>query len=81
MKKIPWQKITAVLFVILAFAWVTLFFSATGILVKSEEVEGTLVDTLECTYFTGTGFVTKKVLKTDIDALGNLVCERLTDLE
>lgn len=81
MDKIPFQKIFAILFIVLAFAWIWLFFSGQGILVSSSEEEGAILDKLECTYFTGTGFVTKEVVKTDIDALGSLVCERITNLE
>lgn len=81
MNKIPFRKIFAIVFIIVAFAWIWLFFSGQGILVGSEENEGTLATSLECTYFTGTGFVTKTVLKTDIDALGSLVCPRMTEVD
>ncbi len=81
MKKIPFRKILAVLFILVAFVWIWLFFSGKGILVGSEENKGTLATTLECTYFTGTGFVSKDVLKTDFDALGSLVCPRVVNLE
>jgi len=81
MNKTSFRKIFAVLVIFLAFAWVWLFFSGQGVLVGSEEVEGTLADKLECTYFTGAGFVTKEVIKTDIEALGSLVCPRMTHVD
>ncbi len=81
MKKFAVRNFVAVIFVILAFAWVWLFFSGQGILVGSEEKEGALADTLDCTYFTGTGLVTKTIIKTDIDAIGSLVCPRIEKVD
>lgn len=81
MNKIPFRKIFAIVFIIVAFAWIWLFFSGQGILVGSEEVDGTVVNKLECTYFTGGGFVTKEVVKTDIDMVGSLVCPRMARVD
>lgn len=81
MNSLSIRKISAVVFILVAFAWIWLFFSEQGVLVSSEENPGTLATTLECTYFTGTGFVTKEIIKTDIDLVGSLVCPRMTDVD
>ncbi len=81
MNSVSIRKILAVIFILIAFVWIWMFFSAKGILVSSSEDDGNLVAELECTYFTGTGFVTKDVIKTDIDLVGSLVCPRIVDLE
>lgn len=75
------RKVLAVIFITVAFAWIWLFFSGKGILVSSGEDDGGLLTELECTYFTGTGFVNKDVIKTDIDLVGSLVCPRMVNLE
>lgn len=79
MKNFPFRKVFAILFIIVAFAWIWLFFSEQGILVDSEAITGTPEPTLECTYFTGTGFFTKEV--TEGDGAGSLDCAGMSNIK
>lgn len=75
------KKVFVVVVLGLMFFWVWLFFSGKGLLISSEEADGTLATTLECTYFTGLGTAKKSYLKSDLDAIGKQVCPRLTDVD
>ena len=73
------RKISTVLFILVAFAWIWLFFSEQGILIDSEVGTGTPVPTLECTYFTGTGFFTEEV--TETEGTTGLECAGMSDIK
>ncbi len=73
------RKIFAIIFIFVAFAWIWLFFSEQGILVDSEVVTGTPAPTLECTYFTGTGFFTEEV--TETEGATGLECAGISDIK
>ena len=79
MTGVSFRKILAVVFIFVAFAWIWLFFSEQGILIDSEVLPGTPAPTLECTYFTGTGFFTEEI--TETESVTGLECAGMSDIK
>lgn len=57
-------------------AWLALLFSSQAILVSGRVVEGTLVDKLVCSYFTGSGMIRKEYVHSESDRFGRAACPR-----
>jgi len=79
MKNFPFRKVFAIIFIFVAFAWIWLFFSEQGILIDTEVVSGMPAPTLECSYFTGTGFFTEEI--TETEGATGLECPGMSDIK
>lgn len=81
------RQYTPILIAIFAISYAALIFSSTGIQVmgkvatsKNAILDLVGVKTLHCTYFTGTGLVTKEFPYSENEMLGRAICPRTIKL-
>ncbi len=73
----------AIIIFIVLIGWLILFFSSSGILVYGESPKiksGNGQETIECIYFTGTGFIHTNYWYSPNGILGRPACPRIVDI-